>query len=77
MVEDVLDITDGLYTPGYEVYDPETGYYEYYPEVIDYAKVVELLVYVGNYVRGIETTYATEIASTKRLWMKPSLRTPL
>lgn len=66
-VEDVLAIADGLYTPGYEVYDPETGYYEYYPEVIDYAKVVELLVYVGNYVRDIEATYATEIASIEAI----------
>lgn len=66
-VEDILAITDGLYTPEFEIDNPETGSYEYYPEVIDYAKVVELLVYVGHYVQDIETTYATEIASIEAL----------
>lgn len=66
-IEDVLAIADGLYTPGFETYDPETGYYEYYPEVIDYEKLVELLVYVGNYVRDIEATYATEIAAIEAI----------
>ncbi|MFP4177907.1 MAG: hypothetical protein ACLFTZ_04000, partial [Acholeplasmataceae bacterium] len=65
--EEILELTEGLYTPPYDIYDPLTESYDTYPAEIDYSKLVELLVFVGNYWRSVEATYASEIASIEAL----------
>jgi len=57
MFNEIKAITEGMVIPG--TYDP---YYGYTADTYDYRKVVELIVYLGNFKNAFTTEHAVKIA---------------
>ncbi len=58
MIEELEAIIDGMIIPG--TYDP---YYNYSGDTYDYRKIVELIVYLGNFKKDFTTEHALKIAA--------------
>ena len=66
-VEDIMDITDGMVIPGEMVWDQMWEEYKYTGDTYDFAKVVELAVYIGNYLEDFKTANAVKVEALETL----------
>lgn len=54
-VNDVMTITEGMVIPGELVVDPTYGYQYNTNDRYDYEKVINLILYIGNYLKDFKT----------------------
>jgi hypothetical protein len=67
MIEDIMEITDGMVTPGEMVYDEFYDYWYQESDTVDFPKVIELVVYIGTYIQDFIDGNATKVQTLEDL----------
>jgi len=67
MIEDIMEITDGMVIPGEMVYDEYYDYWYQESDTVDFPKVIELMVYIGTYFQDFLDENTVKVQTLKNL----------